>query len=342
MKLKGGKIVARVALALLALAGALGAMKIATSGKANAASYTVAVHHVADGPLWLHPNSPVIHSSLTDLMPTGTEFDIQCFSLGDNVFGDRVWDYGTNKRTGHKGYAADKYIDTRVTQGHEPEQLKAQGIPECGNQSLQGSDPNLQPAASVPIFISYNRNAAKNWALAHAEDKPPDAGSCIWFVSQALAAGGFPQTNTWNLRFSNPTLAGTLRYGTDAARIVPDFIQYMRTLPYVQVEYLGHMSTGINNVPDAKPGDVIIYDWEGDGVPDHADVVVGHAKNNPQYPLVSGWSENGSKAVNYQYRGWTWSAEHKPPEWLQSEPGNNNMQAWLIHVRSEDDLHIGS
>jgi len=95
----------------------------------------------------------------------------------------------------------------------------------------------------------------------------------------------------------------------------------------------------VNDLPQAKPGDVIIYDWDGpgsNGAPDHADVVVGHAKDNPDYPLVSGWSENGSQAVGYRYRGWTWSAENN--EFLQQEDGNANMRAWLIHIRTEDDL----
>ncbi|HET7637481.1 MAG TPA: M57 family metalloprotease, partial [Ktedonobacteraceae bacterium] len=87
--------------------------------------------------LWLHPDSATIHSTLSDLMPEGQTFDVECFKVGDSVEGDAVWLYGTNETTGHKGYAADFYIDTDVTQGNEPRQLREQGIPECGTTSSQ-------------------------------------------------------------------------------------------------------------------------------------------------------------------------------------------------------------
>jgi hypothetical protein len=57
---------------------------------------------------------------------------------------------------------------------------------------------------------------------------------------------------------------------------------------------------------------------------------VGHAGDNPNYPLVSGWSERGDEAVEYQSRGWTWSEKNN--KYLQREDGNGNMQAWLIHI----------
>jgi hypothetical protein len=60
--------------------------------------------------------------------------------------------------------------------------------------------------------------------------------------------------------------------------------------------------------------------------------------DNPKYPLVSGWSENGAAALDYNQRGWTWSAEHNT--WLQSEPGQANMSAELVHMRNEDDLTL--
>jgi hypothetical protein len=70
------------------------------------------------------------------------------------------------------------------------------------------------------------------------------------------------------------------------------------------------------------------------------------ASDNSQYPLVSGWSEEGDKALKYNQRGWTWSA--KENTWLQMEKDNSgnypnfNTVTYLIHIRSEDDLNLVS
>ncbi len=285
---------------------------------------------------------PGLQTEVIALMPEGSEFDVACWNTSDDVEGNPIWLHGIYQSPNGpvEGDATDYYVDTHWNTTAD---LTAQGIPECGSEAAPNlssdTTENPQQAETVAPFVSFDRNAARNWARAHARDTPPNAGSCTWFVSQALAAGGFPQTDVWNTGFVGINRAG-FRYGTDAAWKTSDLMAYMGSLPYVDIEPLGQLKTGINNLPDARAGDVIVYDWEGNGSPDHADVVVGAAQDNPQYPLVSGWSENGSEAVNYKYRGWTWSAEHDPPEWLQSEPGHQDMQAWLIHIRTEDELNI--
>lgn len=296
-------------------------------------------HHVyrtgGDG-VWLH-NSPGIHTQLEVVMPEGAEFDISCWQTGDTVNGDGIWLDGSYN--GHQGSVTDYYIDDHW---HTTTDFATQGIPECGTATTVSpaqSNPNVQPAAPVQPFVNFNRDAAKEWALAHAEDTPPDAGSCTWFVSQALVAGGFPQTDAWNIQASKLTRNG-IRRGTLDAWETSDFVAYMRTLPYVKVEDIGRLSPGVNNLPDASPGDIIIYNWDGKGTADHADVVVGSSANNPQYPLVSGWSEDGSSALTYQSRGWTWSEVHN--EWLQDEPKHEDMKAWLIHVRTEDEINVST
>ena len=309
------------------------------------AAADVGVHHVYDTDgqgLWLHPGSPTLHSGVSDLMADGTEFDPACFRIGAYVDGDNVWQYGINTATGNKGYAADKYIDTNVTEGNEVFQLEAQGEPECGTQQSStesnGGGEGLQPAETMQSFVSFDRNAAASWALAHAEDTPPNAGSCTDFASQALAAGGFPQDESWNLNFYGIERNGYVRYGSDDAWITPNFVAYMSSLPYVKVEHLGKMSAQKNDIPDARPGDILVYDWDGDGTPDHVDVVVGASESNPEYPLVAGWSEDGFRAVHYNRRGWTWSELHNT--WLQDEPGQSNMTVTLLHIETEDDLNI--
>lgn len=324
--------------AVLATGGLVASGKEAT---ADTPPDTVA-HHVyrtdGDG-VWLH-DGPGLRTPKEVVMPEGAEFDVQCFNPGgDLVNGNALW--LTGSYNGRQGSTADYYVDThwKTTQD-----LKDQGIPECGQEAQQESDdPNPQPAETIKPFVSYDRSAAANWALAHATDTPPNAGSCTWFVSQALAVGGFPQDNRWNINHRRLTTSGE-QYGSDDAWLTPDFLAYMRTLPYVKVEEARQLKTGINNLPDARPGDIIIYDWTNDGYPDHADIVTGSAANNPEYPLVSGWSEDGSKALPYNQRGWTWSK--KENQYLQLEKNsqgeyiNWNMSAILIHINSEDESGI--
>src|SRR5438309_1774441 len=105
------------------------------SANADVAGQAHHVYNTAGEGLWLHPDSAAIDSSVSDLMPDGTEFDITCWSYGDDVLGDAVWDFGTDVATGNAGFATDYYLDTNVTQGHEAEQLSDQGVPECGDSS---------------------------------------------------------------------------------------------------------------------------------------------------------------------------------------------------------------
>ncbi|HUC89733.1 MAG TPA: amidase domain-containing protein [Patescibacteria group bacterium] len=275
-----------------------------------------------------------------DFSRYGDRLELICGTNGDAVgpYSNVRWHYAKNLTHPEAGvtWIPDRYLNTpnkanQATPG-EKECGSNAAAPNLGNKTV-----NPQTPEAVRPFTSYDRNAAKNWALAHAKDTPPDAGSCTWFVSQALAKGGFPSTAIWNTGYVGVTSEGHVRYGTDTARMTPNFLSYMRSLPYVEVRELGKLKTGVNNIPEAKPGDVIIYDWDGHGVPDHAVIVTGSAQNNSQYPLVSGQSEDGSKALPYNQRGWTWSAKHN--NWIQvREP---EVQAWIIHIRTEDELDIG-
>jgi len=57
MKLIGVKIVARIALSILALGGTLG-MDVAASRTAYAATNDTVAHHIVNGPWYLHPGHP--------------------------------------------------------------------------------------------------------------------------------------------------------------------------------------------------------------------------------------------------------------------------------------------
>jgi len=148
-------------------------------------------------------------------------------------------------------------------------------------------------------------------------------------------AGGLQETPDWNNDWHGVNRSG-LEYGTDDAWVTPDFLTYFSSRPDVEVRPLGTMNAGNNNIPGAALGDVILYDWDGQGEVDHAAMIVGF---DGEYPLVAGWSENGSSALTYPRRGWTWSEQHDT--WLQDRPGYENMTATIIHVRTEDEALEG-
>jgi hypothetical protein len=141
-------------------------------------------------------------------------------------------------------------------------------------------------------------------------------------VSKALNAGGFPQNSSWTP-------------GVRSWSWVQDFVNYFRNnYSTTWTNITSNLTT--NAVPQAQPGDVIVYDWEGDGVLDHMAFVVKIASG--QYPEVSEMGQFDFNAhpeyyithprSSYQTRGWTWSAMHGT--WLQSR--HPNMRAYLLHI----------
>ncbi|HEU4966762.1 MAG TPA: amidase domain-containing protein [Candidatus Saccharimonadales bacterium] len=341
LKQKGGKAAVRIGLAALALTGTgLGALKESSTAYAatNQANY-----QIVDGPWYLHaPNGPPqIASTTIGLAQTGDTLTIACHETGDTVSGDAEWDLVTDQNNGLTGLVADYGTNTPVgaaagtAQGQESQQLTALGIPECGDNSTQ------------PVNPEYNREAAVEWALANAQDPQTNGEECTKFVSEALWAGGMPQDSQWNNNGSY--LSGepfpTLFDGTKTANSAPMLISYLEQNYSTQWIPLGEMNAGNNNVPEAEPGDIIVYSWQGanpDGSPvsiDHLAFVVGDASNNPQYPMVAEWGQfenyGPSDYVNnptspYVERGWTYSEINHM--YLQQEKDHQNMTAYLLHI----------
>ncbi len=169
--------------------------------------------------------------------------------------------------------------------------------------------------------LTYDRTAAVDWALANAQDPQGSGELCTWFVSEALWAGGLPQTSTW-------------QQGTYAATYVQGLVNYLAAnYPVSWINITGDLTT--NAVPQAEPGDIIVYSWNGNSTLNHMAFVVGIASGD--YPEVSEWgqfdftSHPWYKIFNpsspYVERGWTWSV--MSGEWLQQE--HPNMTAYLLH-----------
>lgn len=186
------------------------------------------------------------------------------------------------------------------------------------------------PGVLLPT-TPFDRAATVRWALARAKDTPPYPASCTWFVSQALWAGGLPKSDTW----TNAGQHGRLqkRPGSVAAFATPDFVRYIRSAfprsTYTQLTF----SNTTNAVPQAKVGDVIVYDWDGtsslknhDHVR-HASLVTSIASGS--YPQLSEWSiGDGREPTPYVARGWNWSKLSN--KWLHSK--YPKIQAFLLHI----------
>jgi hypothetical protein len=86
-----------------------------------------------------------------------------------------------------------------------------------------------------------------------------------------------------------------------------------------------------NAVPDARPGDIIAYKWDGGNRNqdiDHVSLVVNIASGN--YPEVAeaGTNKLPSLYVSYPKRGWTYSVNDGT--WLQKN--HPKVTAILLHI----------
>lgn len=168
---------------------------------------------------------------------------------------------------------------------------------------------------------AYDGTTAARWALTHTQDSQPDIAGCTWFASQVLWAGGMPKDEYWNDKY----IPGGLKHGvwgTRTATLADELYNYLLfetgTLPiplagpHAQSDRFAARN---NAIPEARLGDLIAYDWQGDGVIDHMAVVTHIGKNS--YPDVSEWgtAAGGGSRSTYVYRGWTWSENAK--KWLR-------------------------
>ena len=274
--------------------------------------------------------APTATSSAITNLADGTNLELDCWAEGQDVAGiSSVWDSVTVESTGQTGYVSDAYVNTpEVNDGAV---LTQDGVAECGGDSaVPTTGPQMPPTDPNP---EYDRTAAVEWALANAEDPQTNGSECAKFVSEALWAGGLPQTSTWN---NSGGYVSRLNYfdGTETANTVPNLVQYLEEHYSVQWESLGNMTD--NDVPLAQPGDIIIYSWPGNGKLDHMALVVGDANSNSRYPFVSEWGNFAPWQPSYDVfnpsspyieRGWTWSDMNN--EWLEQKyPGAT---AYLLH-----------
>jgi hypothetical protein len=85
-------------------------------------------------------------------------------------------------------------------------------------------------------------------------------GDCMNFVSQTLLARGWAPTEDW-FNLAQEDWAPAFVH-------VPSFDEWLSSHP----EY-GAQRRGLGRIDDVKIGDIVVFDWDGDGSLDHAQVV---------------------------------------------------------------------
>ena len=88
--------------------------------------------------MWLR-TAPSTGASHIGLMYDGTAFAVNCWQLGESVYGDPVWLQGV--WNGQTGWAMDYYVDTHWSTTQD---LTNQGMPQCG------TTPPPPPSGNAP------------------------------------------------------------------------------------------------------------------------------------------------------------------------------------------------
>lgn len=259
-------------------------------------------------------------------IPTGSDLLIGCWTEGTPVTGSygttTIW-YSTPQYPG--GWVTDAGI---WTGSNEPVTGRCDSsiTPSQPTDSFVITDENLLDTIITDPWvvireIAYDRTVAVDWAREHAYDTGRYENDCTWFVSQALWAGGMPKTEEWtdwSMDWSNLTSRLDFPGPVKTATLADSFTNYMITGGWADF-YIIDWSD--NTASGARVGDVIAYDWDGDGVINHVSLV--SSLNADGYPNIT----QHSPAASDRY--WSWSATKK--DWIQNV--HKNSKAYLIKIK---------
>ena len=106
------------------------------------------------------------------------------------------------------------------------------------------------------LFAHWNNYNTAEWG-----DLNIIGGDCMNFVSQSLLARGWVMNDEWYSYDAGNDWA-------DAWGHVPSFDEYLRAHPET-----GATTLGFDQRDQVKIGDLVVFDWEGDGSLDHIQVV---------------------------------------------------------------------
>lgn len=131
-----------------------------------------------------------------------------------------------------------------------------------GSDTVATFDYTYLSLTAVDRQLEYAFAHWDDYNLAYYGDFNAWGGDCINFVSQTLVARGWVPTDEW---FNDAQ-----EDWAPAFVHVPSFDEWLSSHP----EY-GAVRLGLDRIGDVKIGDVVLFDWEGDGSLDHAQVVSG-------------------------------------------------------------------
>lgn len=160
----------------------------------------------------------------------------------------------------------------------------------------------------------YNRSAAvayaQTWWNGENPYFPTFSVDCANFVSQCLLAGGAPMWGASN-RGRGWWITGGWKSGSTRAGFYPNETwSYSWSVAhslrwYLQTSRTGLTAKRVDSPTELEPGDVILYDFQGNGVVDHSAIVTSVIDG---IPYVNAHTNN-SQNRHYEYRN---SAAYTP------------------------------
>ena len=143
-------------------------------------------------------------------------------------------------------------------------------------------------AGGVAAQLEYALAHWQNYNTAEYGDLNPDGGDCANFVSQTLIARGWTMNDDWYNHEAGDDWSPAWGY-------VPAMDDYFAE----NAASLGLEQLSFSQADRAKValGDIAVFDWDGDGSPDHVEVVDRITKVNGQYKI-----ELASHNDDYAYR----------------------------------------
>ncbi|MFT4135696.1 amidase domain-containing protein [Microbacterium sp.] len=246
----------------------------------------------------------------------GTWITVACETTGETVTSDvatnNIWE-----RTADGSYYPNVFVNTRSNGW-------TTGIPRCS-----ALDQPLTASPAPGNGQSGGGAAAAQWAANHHnETQLSFMSECTILVSRALWAAGVPQTKSWTNATKDRNLQGGYSlWNGITGRAVPS---KAATVAETFVQYAADSGLGTKTAVDwndntaggAALGDVIAYDWEGDGHIDHLALVT--SLNDQGYPSVT---QRTPAQLN---RYWSWSLESN--DWIASPNVHPNAKVYLVKI----------
>ncbi|KLU63510.1 putative amidase domain protein [Peptococcaceae bacterium CEB3] len=204
---------------------------------------------------------------------------------GKNVTGLGVYHKVTLQQTGHGWLiSSDEYSEGRPTNVVSPN-FTTDGFEKVISDALARqfmTQSSLTPTV-VPGSTPYNRAAATNYADNYVFNYNPNyynynssGGDCANFVSQSMYAG-----NAYYIDPYQELGSQSWWYNGGAGSATSKSSESWRYCPTQRAFILGLRGTE-TSLSGLGLGDLIYYDWNGDGIWDHVAIVVGFdSSNNP-------------------------------------------------------------